>query len=83
VTGRDAANLVGQSSSITASPQGTASGAVQPHSNSTAAKPVLLTSPVIPSQPVNTTVEFQVATVTSAFALPGLGHGNMSAKPPS
>jgi len=81
VTGRDAASLVGQSASIAASAQGTASGAVQPHSNSTAARPVLLTSPVIPSQPVNTTVQFQVATVTSAFVLPGLGRGDMSVKP--
>jgi len=33
--------------------------------------------------PVNTTVQYQQATVTPAFVLPGLGRGAASAKPPS
>lgn len=67
--------------------QSTAGTSNSMHSNDAAARPVPSSSNGR-SQPMNTTVQFQkatvnTATITAAFALPGLGRGSMSAKPPS
>jgi len=82
---------VGQPSAVMASTRGTTSGSVHLPSDDACGRPAAAMSSVGRgqqlnaglTQPVNTTVQLNTATVTPAFVLPGLGRGSVSARPPS